>query len=215
MRAARSTAPRSCSRRSSTPRPIRASRRCRPGGGPLQPGDAVLLSQLYDPGELQEGAQFGLFLIADGWNPERRAPERRARVPQQRPAGDDRRPGAAAVLDHQRRHLRDRGQHLPQRRSDAGRLANPLNQAAHARPPRGWNPSVSGLTATFEDLVLLSGDADLNDTTIQVDLLPTQRAQLRLRADGRARSRDQRYRQRQSEPRHGRDRLGQSRSTRW
>ena len=53
----------------------------RPGGGPLQAGDAVLLSQLYDPGELQEGGAVRPVLHHRGLDAERRAPERRARVP--------------------------------------------------------------------------------------------------------------------------------------
>ncbi|HLT02308.1 MAG TPA: Ig-like domain-containing protein, partial [Geminicoccaceae bacterium] len=39
----------------------------RPGGGPLASGDEVRLSDLYDPGQLQPGQEFGLFLIADGF----------------------------------------------------------------------------------------------------------------------------------------------------
>ena len=44
-----------------------ASEDARPGGGPLAPGDAVLLSDLFAPEELTPGTGFGLFLVADGW----------------------------------------------------------------------------------------------------------------------------------------------------
>ena len=42
------------------------SQGARPGGGQLDAGDTVNLSDLYDPGELDAGQCFGLFLIADG-----------------------------------------------------------------------------------------------------------------------------------------------------
>ena len=38
----------------------------RPGGGPLEPGDAVHLSTLYPAADLEPGQQFGLFVVADG-----------------------------------------------------------------------------------------------------------------------------------------------------
>ena len=38
----------------------------RPGGGPLEPGDQVLLSELYSD-QLAPGVEFGLFLIGDGF----------------------------------------------------------------------------------------------------------------------------------------------------
>jgi hypothetical protein len=44
-----------------------ASAAARPGGGPLAPGDAVQLSDLFDPADLAPGAGFGLFLVANGW----------------------------------------------------------------------------------------------------------------------------------------------------
>ena len=39
----------------------------RPGGGPVAAGAQVLLSDLYDPAQLQPGQKFGLFLIAQGF----------------------------------------------------------------------------------------------------------------------------------------------------
>ena len=38
----------------------------RPGGGPLSPGDQILLSELYPDVDLQPGAKFGVFLVVDG-----------------------------------------------------------------------------------------------------------------------------------------------------
>ncbi len=45
-----------------------ASSAARPGGGPLAPGDSVLLSDLFDPADLTPGTGFGLFLVANGWS---------------------------------------------------------------------------------------------------------------------------------------------------
>ena len=45
-----------------------ASSAARPGGGPLAPGDSVLLSDIFDPVDLTPGTGFGLFLVADGWS---------------------------------------------------------------------------------------------------------------------------------------------------
>ena len=53
----------------------------RPGGGPLQTGDSVLLSTCHDPGELQEGTAVRPVPHRRRLDPERRPPERRARVP--------------------------------------------------------------------------------------------------------------------------------------
>jgi hypothetical protein len=37
-----------------------------PGGGPLEPGDDVRLSELYPAADLEPGQQFGLFVVANG-----------------------------------------------------------------------------------------------------------------------------------------------------
>jgi hypothetical protein len=38
----------------------------RPGGGPLEPGEDVALSELYPAQDLEPGQQFGLFIVANG-----------------------------------------------------------------------------------------------------------------------------------------------------
>lgn len=147
----------------------------RPGGGPLEAGEAVLLSTLYPgTGELQEGQKFGLFLIADGWNLNG---ERLNGVLEFRSNGEP-----ATIEDATPQLFSTNGDtfeiqgnifHSADPTPGDG-LANPLNQGGDTQTASGLEPNVTGLTATFEDLVLLSGDADLNDTVVQVDLLPTQ-----------------------------------------
>jgi hypothetical protein len=136
----------------------------RPGGGPLQPGDSVLLSELYDSGELQEGQQFGLFLIADGWdlNGNRLLgnPELEFRAADGQPLQ------LVSIVD---------GDAVPIE-GNILHSVNALNQDGTPQTISGLEPSVIGLTAAFDDEVLSSADSDrdLNDATIQVDLLPTQ-----------------------------------------
>ncbi|MGH6917926.1 MAG: Ig-like domain-containing protein, partial [Geminicoccaceae bacterium] len=148
----------------------------RPGGGPLEPGQAVLLSTLYPgTGELQEGQEFGLFLIADGWNLNG---ERLNGVLEFRSNGEpatieDATPQLFSTLNGDTFEIEGNIFHSADRLTDDG-LANPINQGGDTQTASGLEPNVTGLTATFEDLVLLRGDADFNDTVIQVDLLPTQ-----------------------------------------
>jgi Ca2+-binding RTX toxin-like protein len=143
----------------------------RPGGGPLQTGDSVLLSQLYDAGELQEGLEFGLFLIADGWalNGERLNGELEFR-----PASiDEPTPRLFSTISGDTFEIEGNIQHSADQAPGDG-LANPLNPGGNTQTTSGLEASVSGLTTSFEDLVLVSGDQDFNDTVLQVDLLPTQ-----------------------------------------
>jgi Ca2+-binding RTX toxin-like protein len=134
----------------------------RPGGGPLQPGDSVLLSDLYDSGDLQEGQQFGLFLIADGWdlNGARLLgnPDLEFR------AADGQPPRLFSLVD---------GEAIE---GNILHSVDSLNQGGTPQTISGLEAGVGGLTAAFDDEVLLSpeSDRDLNDTTFQVDLLPTQ-----------------------------------------
>jgi Bacterial Ig domain/Domain of unknown function (DUF4114)/RTX calcium-binding nonapeptide repeat (4 copies) len=145
----------------------------RPGGGPLQPGESVLLSTLYDPGELQEGLEFGLFFIADGWglNGERLNGElefQPASVNDPTPRLFSTIGGETFEIDGAIYHSAD---------PNPGNVRdNPLNDGGETQTVSGLEANVIGLTATFEDLVLSSrpSDGDFNDTVIQVDLLPTQ-----------------------------------------
>jgi Ca2+-binding RTX toxin-like protein len=134
--------------------------RVRPGGGPLQPGDSVLLSTLYDPGELQEGLQFGLFLVADGWalNGDRLLGDPNLEFR----SSDGQPPQLFSLVD---------GEAI---KGDIFHSVDALNQGGDTHTASGLEPNVIGLTTTFEDLVLVSGDRDFNDAVFQVDLLPTQ-----------------------------------------
>ena len=145
----------------------------RPGGGPLQPGEAVLLSTLYDPGELQEGLEFGLFYIAEGWtlNGERLNGElefQPASIHEPTPRLFSTVNGDVFEIEGNIFHSADP--------TPGDGLANPLNQGGDTQTVSGLEAGVSGLTATFEDLALSSSasDGDFNDTIIQVDLLPVQ-----------------------------------------
>jgi Bacterial Ig domain/RTX calcium-binding nonapeptide repeat (4 copies) len=139
----------------------------RPGDGPLQPGDFVLLSQLYDPGELQEGVRFGLFLIAEG-----ATLNDQALLNGQLEFLSN---GQPATIDNPALQLFStiNGDTF-EIEGNLFHSISPLNQGGDTQTASGLQPSVSGLTATFEDLVLLRGDADFDDTTVRVDRLPTQ-----------------------------------------
>jgi hypothetical protein len=152
----------------------------RPGGGPSQPGDTVWLSDLYDPAELQEGTEFGLFLVADGAvrNPfivfdggtlEFRSGGGVATV-------TDRTPelvhiaesGAERALLGDIMHTVDAGSPNP--------LSNALNPPAVRYPTGGRGQALSGLldgefTIAFEDQPLNFGDRDFNDLLVAVELL--------------------------------------------
>jgi Ca2+-binding RTX toxin-like protein len=145
----------------------------RPGGGPLEPGDAVRLSQLYDPGELQEGQEFGLFLIAEGWtlNGERLNGE----LEFQPASIDEPTPRLFSTINGDTFEIAGMIFHSADPVPGDG-LANPLNQGGDTQTASGLEANVSGLTATFEDIALSSrlADSDLNDTIIQVDLVPMQ-----------------------------------------
>ncbi len=138
----------------------------RPGGGPLTPGDQVPLSDLYDPGQLHPGQQFGLFLIANGF----------------RLNGDDLGGGL---------HFADDGHTLltADGRPIAGNVFfttdptadspndNPLNPDGVSHVISGLQPDHSGLTIGFEDLPLSNrGDNDFNDVLVDVELSPTVQA---------------------------------------
>ncbi len=153
-----------------------------PGGGPLHPGDSVLLSasELYGgSGELHEGLQFGLFFIAQGWtlNGDHLNGDLEFRNSAGQPATvDDLTPpqlvstlGGGATFEIAGNIYHSAGQ------APGDGLLDPLNTGGHIQTTSGLAPSVAGLTASFEDLVLLSStsDDDLNDTVIQVGLVPT------------------------------------------
>ena len=145
----------------------------RPGGGPLQPGDAVLLSQLYDPGELQEGLQFGLFSITEGWT--LNGARLNGELEFQPASINDPTPRLFSTVGGDVFEIEGTIFHSADPNPDDG-LANPLNPGGEIQTVSGLENDVGGLTVTIEDLALSSGpsDGDFNNTTILVDLLPVQ-----------------------------------------
>jgi hypothetical protein len=153
----------------------------RPGGGPSQPGDTVWLSDLYDPAELQEGTEFGLFLVADGAarNPfivfdhgtlEFRSDGGIAKVtdvvPQLVHTSET---GTERVLLGDIMHTVDAGSPNP--------LSNKLNPpASPGFPVGGRGQALSGLldgkfVVAFEDQPFSASDKDFNDAIFAVNLL--------------------------------------------
>ena len=133
-----------------------------------------LLSELYDPGELQEGQQFGLFYITEGWT-----------LNGARLNGELEFQPAASIDDPTPRLFSTVGGDVFEiagtifHSADPTRttaLANPLNAGGDVQVISGLEADIGGLTITFEDLALSSApsDDDFNDTTILVDLLPVQ-----------------------------------------
>ncbi len=152
-----------------------ASELARPGGGPLSPGDTVLLSDLFDPAELQPGVEFGLFLVADGWTRNPQATFETGTL--------DFRSGttAANVTDTtpQLFHIAENGvERLVlgdiMHTIDAGSpnpLSNTLNPGGTGQVTSG---TLDGLfTVAFEDKPLDESDRDFNDALFGIDLLDT------------------------------------------
>ena len=130
----------------------------RPGGGPVASGAEVPLSQLYDPGQLQPGQEFGLFLIAQGFTLN----------------GDDL-SGDLRFASDGRTLLTADGREIagdvffttdptPDTPND-----NPLNPDGLGHVVSGLLPGHSGVTLGFEDKLLDDGgDNDFNDVLVDV-----------------------------------------------
>lgn len=151
----------------------------RPGGGPSTPGDAVRLSDLYDPLELQEGTEFGLFLVADGAarNPfivfdggtlEFRSGDAAATVTDTTPAlvhiAEN---GVERGILGDIMHTIDAGSPNP--------LSNTLNPPALRYPEGGRGQALSGLldgdfVIAFEDQPFNESDRDFNDLLVAVEV---------------------------------------------
>ena len=140
----------------------------RPGGGPVAAGAQVLLSDLYDPAQLQPGQKFGLFLIAQGFTLN----------------GDDL-SGDLHFASDGRTLLTADGQPI------AGNVFfttdptpgspndNPLNPDGLGHVVSGLQPEHAGLTIGFEDKLLgNTGDNDFNDVMVDVQPSPTVQARL-------------------------------------
>ena len=135
----------------------------RPGGGPLGAGDQVRLSELYDPGQLHPGQEFGLFLIAQGFT-----------------LNGDALSGDLRFADDGRTLLTAAGQPIagdvfftadstPNSPND-----NALNPDGLGHVVSGLLPGSTGLAIGFEDKLLSDrGDNDFNDVVIEVQPSPT------------------------------------------
>ena len=143
----------------------------RPGGGPLSPGDQVLLSELYPDQDLSPGTQFGVFLIVDGGRTGQLSGDEDlafrnkdgdiATVFDSKPpelfAGDE-------PVDINVFHVVDTG-------SPSG-ASNALNPGGKDQAISGIADDGAGLTIAFEDVRLGKGDNDFNDTVIDVLPIP-------------------------------------------
>ena len=145
----------------------------RPGGGPLSPGDQVLLSELYPGQTLPPGTKFGLFLVVDGGN-------NGGLDGSETLAFRNAQGGTATIFDDQPPMLTVDGEmvhrdvfHAIDTDSSDGN-ANPLNSGGQGQVISGLVPDGAGLTVAFEDIQLGHGDNDFNDTVI--DVLPIPKA---------------------------------------
>lgn len=147
-----------------------------PGGGPLQPGDQVRLSELYTDDELQPGTEFGLFIIVDGFVQDGDLLDNALVFV----GGDG---GTATVFDRSPPqlfaltpegpvefssnvlHVIDRGSANP--------LSNALNPDDKGQSLSGLEPANTGLTIGFEDQIFRTGDDDFDDLIVEVTLAPT------------------------------------------
>ena len=143
----------------------------RPGGGPLSPGDQVLLSELYPGQDLPPGAKFGLFLVVEGGN--KAGLDGSETFEFQNADG-----GAATIFDDERPTLLVDGEPIDQDVFHA--LDNdPTDASTNELNPGGGGQAISGLvadgagiTVAFEDVQFGQGDDDFNDTVIDVLPIP-------------------------------------------
>jgi Ca2+-binding RTX toxin-like protein len=145
----------------------------RPGGGPLSPGDEVLLSHLYTAGELADGVQFALFTIAQGFRLNGNLSDMElVFLSNGQPAKiDDSAPGLFIVAsDGSLQPVQGNLLHTATVSDDP--LANPLNDGGRGQVLSGLEEDAAGLSITFEDIRLDLGDTvsdnDFNDVTIEV-----------------------------------------------
>ncbi|MGI9434562.1 MAG: Ig-like domain-containing protein [Geminicoccaceae bacterium] len=141
----------------------------RPGGGPLSPGDQVLMSELYPDQDLPPGTSFGLFLVVDGGNVEDLVSAENLAF--QNTDGDP-----ATIFDTSPPTFLADGEEvctdvfhaLGSRATDS--TTNLLNPDEGTQAISGFVADGTGLTIAFEDVHLRHGDDDFNDTV--VDVLP-------------------------------------------
>ncbi|MGI9419715.1 MAG: Ig-like domain-containing protein [Geminicoccaceae bacterium] len=143
----------------------------RPGGGPLSPGDQVLLSDLYPDQSLEPGAKFGVFLVVDGGGTGQI--DGGEAFAFQNGDGEiatifDGEPPAFLAngepIDINVYHVVDTG--------SPGGASNDLNPNGKGQAISGLVDDGAGLTIAFEDVELGIGDDDFNDTVIDVLPIP-------------------------------------------
>lgn len=135
----------------------------RPGGGPVGAGDQVRLSDLYDPGQLHPGQEFGFFLIARGFtlNGDDLSGDLHFASDGRTLLTADGRPIAGDVFFT--------ADPTPNSPND-----NPLNPDGLGHVVSGLLPESDGLAIGFEDKLLGDrGDNDFNDVVIEVEPSPT------------------------------------------
>lgn len=143
----------------------------RPGGGPLSPGDQVLLSELYPDVDLQPGAKFGVFLVVDGG---RTGQIEGNEIFSFRKADGE----IATVFDSEAPTFFANDEaidinvyHASDPDTSDGRT-NDLNPNGKGQAISGLVENGAGLTIAFEDVERGFGDDDFNDTVIDVLPIP-------------------------------------------
>jgi hypothetical protein len=144
----------------------------RPGGGPLEPGDAVHLNALYPAADLQPEQQFGLFVVADGAE---RNPDFVFDGSGELEFVNTATGGPANIADDaaeiELRHIADDGSvrtvegpvfHTAD--VDPDPLQNDLNPGGAERVVSGLDATGGALLLGFEDLI----DFDFNDVVIDL-----------------------------------------------
>ncbi len=144
----------------------------RPGGGPLQVGDQVLLSELYGEA-IQPGTKFGLFLVADGHG--------QLGPVQDQPLRFETEAGAPATVNDASPPRLFAGDvqiegdilHSIDRGTPGDPTTNALNPDGTGHVISGFAPNGLGLTIGFEDKTAAnSTDHDFNDLAVDVVLAP-------------------------------------------
>ncbi len=143
----------------------------RPGGGPLSPGDQVLLSELYPDQALEPGAKFGVFLVVDGGRTGQFQGDDAFSF---RNADGD----IATIFDGEppaffanEEAIDIHVYHAVDADLNDGRT-NDLNPNGKAQAISGLAEDGAGITIAFEDVELGRGDDDFNDTVIDVLPIP-------------------------------------------
>jgi Ca2+-binding RTX toxin-like protein len=143
----------------------------RPGGGPLSPGDQVLLSELYPDQALDPGAKFGVFLVVDGG---RTGQFQGGEDLSFRNADGD----IATIFDSEpptffanEEAIDIHVYHAVDADLSDGNT-NDLNPNSKAQAISGLAQDGAGITIAFEDVERGLGDDDFNDTVIDVLPIP-------------------------------------------